>query len=215
MAFFETMREIGILPVIKIDDALQAEKLACALIKGGLPAAEITFRTEAAEEAIYRIKKHVPKAHVCAGTVLTIENAERAVAAGAEAIISPGINPAVVRWCTEHRIPVVPGCATPSDVEDCMRMGLRVVKLFPAEVIGGLKMLKALSGPYPKMKFMPTGGIGPANVQNYLKLSNVLCCAGSWMVSEGALNRGDFVEIEESARHAFMLAKKVVENEGA
>lgn len=118
----------------------------------------MTFRTDAAEEAIRRIKIEVPDVCVCAGTVLNVKTAERAVKAGASAIISPGTNPEVVRWCIAHRVPVIPGCATPTEVEACMRMGLDFVKLFPAEVVGGVKMLKALGGPYGNMKFMPTGG---------------------------------------------------------
>ena len=148
MNFRETLKSIGIIPVIQINDAEKAVPLALALKKGGLPAAEVTFRTDAAEEAIRRIKAEVPDVCVCAGTVLNVKTAERAVKAGASAIISPGTNPEVVRWCIAHRVPVIPGCATPTEVEACMRMGLDFVKLFPAEVVGGVKMLKALGGPY-------------------------------------------------------------------
>ena len=177
------------------DDAEKAVPLALALKKGGLPAAEVTFRTDAAEEAIRRIKVEVPDVCVCAGTVLNVKTAERAVKAGASAIISPGTNPEVVRWCIAHRVPVIPGCATPTEVEACMRMGLDFVKLFPAEVVGGVKMLKALGGPYGNMKFMPTGGISAQNAAEYLALPNVLCCGGSWMVPSDALKSGDFARI--------------------
>ena len=192
MNFRETLKSIGIIPVIQINDAEKAVPLALALKKGGLPAAEVTFRTDAAEEAIRRIKIEVPDVCVCAGTVLNVKTAERAVKAGASAIISPGTNPEVVRWCIAHRVPVIPGCATPTEVEACMRMGLDFVKLFPAEVVGGVKMLKALGGPYGNMKFMPTGGISAQNAAEYLALPNVLCCGGSWMVPGGLLDAGDF-----------------------
>ena len=205
MDFFENLRQVGIVPVVKINDAAKAEGLALALQNGGLPAAEITFRTDAAEEAIRRMAANVPQMCVCAGTVLTVENAKRAVNAGAKAIISPGTNPDVVRWCIEQEVPVLPGCATPTEVETCMRLGLKVVKLFPAEVVGGVKMLKALAGPYAHMQFMPTGGISPANARDYLSLSNVLACGGSWITPEKELDSGNFSVIEQLAREAAAL----------
>ena len=225
MSFRKTLKSIGIIPVIQINDAEKAVPLALALKKGGLPAAEVTFRTDAAEEAIRRephsraafaprkrairrIKVEVPDVCVCAGTVLNVKTAERAVKAGASAIISPGTNPEVVRWCIAHRVPVIPGCATPTEVEACMRMGLDFVKLFPAEVVGGVKMLKALGGPYGNMKFMPTGGISAQNAAEYLALPNVLCCGGSWMVPGGLLDAGDFDAIEALAREAAQIVKK-------
>ena len=208
MNFRETLKSIGIIPVIKINDAEKAVPLALALKKGGLPAAEVTFRTDAAEEAIRRIKAEVPDVCVCAGTVLDVKTAERAVKAGASAIISPGTNPEVVRWCIANRVPVIPGCATPTEVEACMRMGLDFVKLFPAEVVGGVKMLKALGGPYGNMKFMPTGGISVQNAAEYLALPNVMCCGGSWMVPGGLLDAGDFDAIEALAREAAQIVKK-------
>ena len=187
MNFRETLKSIGIIPVIQINDAEKAVPLALALKKGGLPAAEVTFRTDAAEEAIRRIKIEVPDVCVCAGTVL---------------------NPEVVRWCIAHRVPVIPGCATPTEVEACMRMGLDFVKLFPAEVVGGVKMLKALGGPYGNMKFMPTGGISAQNAAEYLALPNVLCCGGSWMVPGKLLDARDFDAIEALAREAAQIVKK-------
>lgn len=208
MSVRERLHSIGVIPVIKINDAEKAAPLARALRDGGLPAAEVTFRTAAAAEAIRRIKAELPEVCVCAGTVLTVETAKEAVAAGAEAIISPGTNPEVVRWCMENRVPVIPGCATPTEVEACMRMGLDFVKLFPAEVVGGVKMLKALSGPYGGMAFMPTGGISPENAGQYLALKNVVCCGGSWMVPEKLLDSDDFAAIEELARKAAALVRK-------
>lgn len=204
----QKLAEIGIIPVIKIDDAEKAVPLAKALRDGGLPAAEVTFRTAAAEEAIRRIAAEVPDVCVCAGTVLNVETAKRAVQAGASAVISPGTNPEVVAWCLENNVPVIPGCATPTEVEACMRMGLDFVKLFPAEVVGGVKMLKALSGPYGNMQFMPTGGISPENAASYLALKNVVCCGGSWMVPGKLLDQNDFAGIEALAREAAALLQK-------
>lgn len=208
MTIREKLASIGIIPVIKINDAEKAVPLARALCAGGLPAAEVTFRTPAAAEAIRRIRAEVPAMCVCAGTVLNAETAERAVEAGAEAVISPGTNPAVVKWCLEMGVPVIPGCATPTEVEACMRMGLDFVKLFPAEVVGGVAMLKALSGPYSHMAFMPTGGVSPENAAAYLAQKNVVCCGGSWMVPEKLLESGDFAAIERLARAAAEIARQ-------
>lgn len=208
MTIREKLASIGIIPVIKINDAEKAVPLARALYAGGLPAAEVTFRTPAAAEAIRRIRAEVPAVCVCAGTVLNAETAERAVEAGAEAVISPGTNPAVVEWCLKTGVPVIPGCATPTEVEACMRMGLDFVKLFPAEVVGGVAMLKALSGPYSHMAFMPTGGVSPENAAAYLALKNVVCCGGSWMVPEKLLESGDFAAIERLARAAAEIARQ-------
>ena len=207
MTIREKLASIGIIPVIKINDAEKAVPLARALCAGGLPA-EVTFRTPAAAEAIRRIRAEVPAVCVCAGTVLNAETAERAVEAGAEAVISPGTNPAVVKWCLEMGVPVIPGCATPTEVEACMRMGLDFVKLFPAEVVGGVAMLKALSGPYSHMAFMPTGGVSPENAAAYLAQKNVVCCGGSWMVPEKLLESGDFAAIERFARAAAEIARQ-------
>lgn len=208
MTIREKLASIGIIPVIKINDAEKAVPLTRALCAGGLPAAEVTFRTPAAAEAIRRIRAEVPAVCVCAGTVLNAETAERAVEAGAEAVISPGTNPAVVKWCLEMGVPVIPGCATPTEVEACMRMGLDFVKLFPAEVVGGVAMLKALAGPYSHMAFMPTGGVSPENAAAYLAQKNVVCCGGSWMVPEKLLESGDFAAIERLARAAAEIARQ-------
>ncbi len=204
----EILREVGIIPVIRLTDPNGAAPLARALSRGGLPAAEITFRSDAAEESIRRAAKEAPDVFVCAGTVLDVPTAERAVDAGAKAIVSPGLNPAVVEWCLLHGVPVVPGIATPSEAEAAMRLGLDFVKLFPAEAVGGVKMLKALAGPYADLKFMPTGGISPKNVGEYLAQKNVVCCGGSWLAPEALISAGKFDEIEALAREAADLAKK-------
>lgn len=199
------LHDVGIIPVIKMDTAEHAVPLARALVRGGLPAAEITFRSAAAADSIRAIAAEVPDMFVCAGTVLTPAVAEQAVAAGAKAIISPGLNVETVRWCIAHNVPVFPGCATPSEVEAAMREGLGVVKLFPAEVVGGIAMLKALAGPYAAMRFMPTGGVKPANVQDYLRQKNVVACGGTWLTPDDLLHAGCFDEIEALAREAAAL----------
>lgn len=201
----QILYKVGIVPVIKMDKAEHAVPLAKALMNGGLPAAEITFRSEAAAASISAIAKEVPDMFVCAGTVLTPETAQEAVRAGAKAIISPGLNVETVRWCVKHSIPVIPGTATPSEVETAMREGLKMVKLFPAEVVGGVGMLKALSGPYAGMKFMPTGGVKPGNAKDYLTQSNVVACGGTWIVPMDLLEAGKFDEIEKLAREAAQL----------
>lgn len=202
---FEQIYQIGIIPVIKINDVTVSENLGEALLRGGLPAAEVTFRSDAAPEAIHAMSQKVPDLLLCAGTILNVENAKCAVEAGAKVIISPGINLEVIRWCRGKGIPVIPGCATPSEVEACMREGLKIVKLFPAEVLGGIKMLKALQGPYGTMKFMPTGGITPTTVFDYLIQPNVVACGGSWLTPEKLLNSDQFDKIEMLAREAAQI----------
>lgn len=194
----------GIVPVIKIDEVEKAIPLARALCKGGLPVAEITFRTACAAEAIAAITKEFPNMLVGAGTVLTPEQADRAVEAGAKFIVSPGLNTKVVKHCIEIGIPVTPGCANPSDIEAALEFGLEVVKFFPAEAAGGLPMIKAMSAPYGGLKFMPTGGLNEANILSYLKYDKILACGGSYMVSSDLINAGNFDKIEELTRAAVM-----------
>ena len=198
---------IGIVPVVKIDDAKDAVPLAKALCDGGLPCAEITFRTSAAEEAIRKIHEAFPQMLLGAGTVLTTEQVDRAIGAGATFIVSPGLNPKVVKYCVDQGIPVTPGCANPSDIEQAIELGLDVVKFFPAEAAGGLKMIKAMSAPYVGMKFMPTGGINPGNVREYLACPAIFACGGSWMVPQDKINAGRFAEIEQLTAQAAALAK--------
>ncbi len=193
---------IGIVPVVKIDDANDAVPLAKALCEGGLPCAEITFRTAAAEEAIRNISKEFPEMLVGAGTVLTTEQVDRAVNAGAKFIVSPGLNPKVVKYCVDKNIPVTPGCANPSDVEQAIEMGLDVVKVFPAEQAGGIKMIKAMAAPYVNMKFMPTGGINAKNLNDYLSFPKIHACGGSWMVSGDMINAKEFDKIRDMTREA-------------
>lgn len=196
--------DIGIVPVIKIEDTAQAVPLAKALCEGGLPVAEVTFRTEQAEEAMRLISKEVPQMLVGAGTVLTTEQVDRAVAAGAKFIVSPGLNPKVVQYCIEKGIPVTPGCSNPSDVEQAIELGLEVVKFFPAEPAGGIAMIKAMAAPYTKMKFMPTGGINAKNLNDYLSFPRIIACGGSWMVKDDLIRDGKFEEITSLTREAVM-----------
>ena len=201
--------EIGIVPVVVLDDAKDAEPLARALREGGLPCAEVTFRTDAAEESIRIMSERFPDMLVGAGTVLTTEQVDRAVAAGAKFIVSPGLNPKVVRYCVEKGILITPGCANPSDVEQAIENGLEVVKFFPAEQAGGLAYIKAIAAPYVGMKFMPTGGINPKNVRDYLAYDRILACGGSWMVKGDLIQAGAFEEITRMTREAVDLAKEI------
>lgn len=189
------LSDIGVVPVIKLDDAKKAEPLAEALREGGLPCAEVTFRTDACVEAIHRMREAFPDMIVGAGTVLSVEQVKEAAAAGAQFVVSPGFDPEVVGYCVDNGILVVPGCSSPSDVGQAMQYGLEAVKFFPAEAAGGLKMIRAMAGPYSGMKFFPTGGINEGNIAEYLSCENVICCGGTWMVPEEAVRGKRFDEI--------------------
>lgn len=193
---------IGIVPVIKIEDVSKAVPLAKALCDGGLPCAEITFRAAGVDKAIRAITDALPEMLVGAGTVLTTEQVDQAVEAGAKFIVSPGLNPKVVRYCVDKGIPVTPGCANPSDIEQAIELGLDVVKFFPAEAAGGIKMIKAMAAPYGNIKFMPTGGINAKNLNDYLSFSKIIACGGSWMVNEDLIKAGQFDQITALARQA-------------
>ncbi len=204
----EKIQEIGIVPVVILEDAKDAEPLAKALCEGGLPCAEVTFRTAAAEESIRIMTEKYPDMLVGAGTVLTTEQVDRAVLAGAKFIVSPGLNPQIVKYCVEKGILITPGCANPSDIEQALENGLEVVKFFPAEPAGGLKMIKALAAPYVGVKFMPTGGINATNVRDYLAYDRILACGGSWMVSSDLVKAGDFEKITELTKEAVEIVKE-------
>ncbi|MDF2907929.1 MAG: hypothetical protein K0R34_3250 [Herbinix sp.] len=199
------IQKMGIVPVIKMDDAKDAVPLAKALVEGGLPCAEITFRTAAAEESIRLMRQAYPEMLIGAGTVLTTEQVDIAVAAGATFIVSPGLNPKVVRYCVENNIPITPGCTNPSDIEAAIELGLDVVKFFPAEAAGGLAMIKAMAAPYVNMKFMPTGGISEKNLISYLDFPKIIACGGSWMVSDELVKAGDFDKITALTKQAVAL----------
>ena len=181
-AVLDKISKIGIVPVVKINRAEDALPLAKALCAGGLPCAEITFRTDAAAEAIKIMTEHFPQMCVGAGTVLTTGQVDAAIAAGAQFIVSPGLNPRIVRYCIEKKIPITPGTSSPSELEQAIELGLDVVKFFPAEQSGGLAKIKAMAAPYTNMKFMPTGGIHAGNLNSYLDFDRVIACGGSWMV---------------------------------
>lgn len=195
-------QKLGIIPVVKLDDAKDAEPLAKALCEGGLPVAEVTFRTAAAKEAIERMVKARPDMFVGAGTVLTTEQVDAAIEAGAKFIVSPGLNPKVVKYCMEKGITITPGTSSPTDIEMALELGLEAVKFFPAEASGGLAKIKAMAAPYVNMRFMPTGGINAKNLNSYLDFPKIIACGGSWMVSDALINAGEFDKIRELTREA-------------
>lgn len=205
----EQFHEYGVVPVVVLEDAKDAIPLADALTEGGLPCAEVTFRTEAAEESIRLMSEKYPEMLVGAGTVLTIEQVDRAVGAGAKFIVSPGFDPEIVDYCLEKKIPVFPGCITPSEVAQAVKRGLKVVKFFPAEQAGGVAMIKAMAAPYTMVKFMPTGGISAKNLKDYLSFNKILCCGGSWMVKGDLVKNGEFDKIRELTKEAVELAASI------
>ncbi|HAG64112.1 MAG TPA: 2-dehydro-3-deoxyphosphogluconate aldolase, partial [Ruthenibacterium lactatiformans] len=194
--------DIGIVPVIAIDDADKAVPLAKALVKGGLPAAEVTFRTAAAEEAIKRIVAEVPEMLVGAGTVLTKEQADRAIAAGVKFIVSPGFNPEITKYVIDKGMLMMPGTATPGEMEQAMSMGLDVVKFFPAEQNGGVAKLKAVAGPYTNLRWMPTGGVNAKNLLDYLSFNKIIACGGTWMVKKDLIEGEKWDEITAICKEA-------------
>ena len=202
MDMLKQLYEIGLIPVIKIENAEDAVPLAKALIDGGLPAAEITFRTSCAAEAIANITKEFPEMLVGAGTVLTTEQVDAAIAAGSKFLVSPGLNPKVTAYCLSKGVPMLPGCSNPSDIEAAIELGLSTVKFFPAEAAGGLKMLKAMAAPYGQIKFMPTGGINADNLLDYLKFDKIVACGGSFMVRDDLVKEKKWDEITALTRNA-------------
>ena len=203
---YKKISNLGIIPVVKIEDSKDALNLGKALIKGGLPVAEITFRTNAAEESIKILTEKLPDLLLGAGTVLTVENVKKAVAAGAKFIVSPGFNPKIVDYCLENDIIVIPGVTNPSLIEQAIERGLEVVKFFPAEVSGGLKAIKAMAAAYNGIKFMPTGGINKSNITEYLNYDRILACGGSWMVKAEMIAAGEFEKIADLSREAVEIA---------
>jgi len=206
---FEQFKKIGIIPVVVLDDAKDAAPLAEALCEGGLPCAEVTFRTAAAADVIRIMSEKYPEMLVGAGTVLTKEQVDKAVECGAKFIVSPGLNPEIVKYCIEKGIPITPGTQTPSEMEQAIELGLKVVKFFPAEPAGGLKMIKALAAPYVGLSFMPTGGISAANVREYLKFDRIIACGGSWMVKADLVKAGRFDEIKALTAEAAAIVKEI------
>ncbi len=201
---FEKMR---VIPVVAIENARDAAPLADALIKGGLPCAEITFRTAAAIDAMNTMAQR-GDILVGAGTVLKVDQVKAAVDAGAQFMVSPGFNPKVVGYCVENNIAITPGICTPSDIEAALEFGVEVLKFFPAEAFGGLKTLKAMSGPYGTVRFVPTGGISPVNLAEYLQFPKTLACGGTWIAKSALISGGQFDQILSNAKEAVDLVKK-------
>lgn len=205
------LRALRIVPVIVIDDALDAAPLAAALTGGGLPCAEVTFRTPSAAEAIRRMVGEFPDMLVGAGTVLTPDQVARARDAGARFIVAPGFNPAVVDYCLEQHIPVYPGVCTPTEIEMGLAKGLHVLKFFPAEAAGGLAFLKAVAAPYVGVEFMPTGGINAKNLADYLAFRRVVACGGSWMAPNELIAQKRFGDIRAETQRAMQIVRAIGE----
>ena len=199
----------GVIPVVVINKTEDAKPLAKALCEGGLKCAEVTFRTDAAQEAIRIMSQEYPDMMVGAGTVLTIDQVNRAVSAGAKFIVSPGFDPEIVDYCIDKDIPVVPGCMTPSEVAQGVKRGLEVLKFFPAQQAGGVAMIKAMAAPYTSVMFMPTGGINADNLEQYLSFKKIAACGGSWMVKADLIDSKDFEKITELTKEAVRLVKSI------
>ena len=207
MDVLEQLNKIALVPVIAIDDASNAVDLAKALISGGLPCAEITFRTKAGRDAIKNISENVKDCLVGAGTILTLEQAKQAYEAGAKFIVSPGLNIEVLKWCNENDILHIPGCVTPTEMTCAVNNGAKVVKVFPAENVGGLKYIKSVSSVFP-LKFMPTGGINASNLEEYLSYEKVCACGGTWLAKKDMINGKKWDEISKNCMEAVEIIKK-------
>ena len=205
----EKITAMGVIPVVAIENAADAARLGDALIEGGLPCAEITFRTAAAASAIRTLCNSHPGILVGAGTVLTKSDAEIAVDAGASFVVTPGFDGGLVDWCLDKSVPVIPGVMTPTDINAAINKKLKVLKFFPAEAAGGIKTLKAISGPYGNIQFVPTGGITLGNLEEYLSLPNVVACGGCWLVKKDQISRGEFDAIETLVREAVQLVDHI------
>lgn len=198
----EELEKKRIIPVVVLRNIADAKPLAQALCDGGLACAEVTFRTETAADCIRIMSEEFPDMLVGAGTVLTASQADQAMKAGAKFIVSPGLNPTVVKHCIKKKYPVIPGVNNPSDIEAALSFGLTFLKFFPAEASGGLEMIKALSGPYPQVRFMPTGGVTPENVHTYLAFDKVVACGGTWMVRDDLIKLQNFEKIKQLTEEA-------------
>ena len=196
----DKIHEYGVVPVVVINDAKDAGMLADVLCEEGLPCAEVTFRTAAAKDAIRMMADEQPEMLVGAGTVLTVEQVEQAIEAGAKFIVSPGFDPEIVDYCISKNIAVFPGCVTPSEAAQAVKRGMKVVKFFPAQQFGGVSTVKALAGPYTTLKFMPTGGVNMENLESYLSCDKVIACGGSWMVKSELIESGQFEKIRQMTR---------------
>jgi 2-dehydro-3-deoxyphosphogluconate aldolase/(4S)-4-hydroxy-2-oxoglutarate aldolase len=205
----QQIEQLGVFPIIVIEDARDALQLGETLLDAGLPCAEVTFRTAAAEEAIRSLAQGFPELLVGAGTVLSVEQAQKAIDAGATFVLSPGFNPKVVDFCLRQEVAIYPGIATPTEIEAAMAKGLKVLKFFPAESMGGLQYLKAISAPLSMVRYIPTGGVNLQNLPDYLNFDKVLACAGTWIVKKPWLKDKDFDRIRKEAEDAVALVKKL------
>jgi len=202
MEALERMKRCGIVPVVVLENADDAVDTAKAMLRGGVDVMEITFRTAAAPESIRRVAREVPDMLVGAGTVVTLDQCMQAIACGAKFIVSPGFDEEVVAWCCENQIPVTPGCVTPTEIMAALKFDLKVLKFFPANVYGGLSALKSLSGPFGGVKFIPTGGVGPANLADFAASPTVHAVGGSWVCPKGDITAHNFEKIETLCREA-------------
>ncbi|MCP4956600.1 MAG: bifunctional 4-hydroxy-2-oxoglutarate aldolase/2-dehydro-3-deoxy-phosphogluconate aldolase [Photobacterium aquimaris] len=198
--WIDRLRALRVMPVIQIENAADAVPLAKVLVENGLPAAEITFRTAAAAESIRLIRAAYPQIVLCAGTVLTTEQVDAAIAAGADFVISPGFNPTTVKYCLANNIKMIPGVNNPSLVEQALELGVSTLKFFPAEASGGINMLKSLVGPYSQIQLMPTGGVTPLNLSDYLAIPQVIACGGTWIAPTSAITQHDWDLIAANVR---------------
>lgn len=214
MSIEDKIQSIGIVPVVVLDHSKDAGFLADALCEGGIFCAEVTFRTEAAEESIGLMTARHPDMLVGAGTVLNTEQVDRAVSAGAKFIVSPGFDEEIVDYCIERNISVFPGCITPSELAKAVKRKLRLVKFFPAEQFGGIDTIKALAAPYGNIRFMPTGGINTGNLSRYLSCDKIAACGGSWMVKKDLIKAGEFEKIKIMAEKAVQLVADIRKQEG-
>lgn len=210
MDVLKRLADSGIVPVVVLEEAKDAVPTARALLAGGVDVMEITFRTAAARDSIAAVARECPGMLVGAGTVISLEQCRTAVEAGAKFVVSPGLHPAVVQWCTKQGVAVIPGCVTPTEITAALELGLKVVKFFPANVYGGLKAMKALSGPFGGVKFIPTGGVNADNVGEYIAAPFVHGVGGSWVCAQSDIARGNFENITRlclQARQAIAAAR--------
>lgn len=208
-SFYKKLEGLGIVPVVVLDDVAQAVPMADALMAAGMCSAEVTFRTDAAADCIRAMREAYPEMAVGAGTVLTVEQVDQAVAAGAEFIVAPNFDPEVVQHCIDIDVPVLPGTVTPSEVGAAEKMGLMVTKFFPAAQYGGLNTIKAICAPFTRHRFMPTGGVSLANVEEYLSCDKIIACGGTWMVKASTFADGDFSQVQQQAAEAINMVKKI------
>lgn len=208
-SFYKKLEGLGIVPVVVLDDVAQAVPMADALMAAGMCSAEVTFRTDAAADCIRAMREAYPEMAVGAGTVLTVEQVDQAVAAGAEFIVAPNFDPEVVQHCIDIDVPVLPGTVTPSEVGAAEKMGLMVTKFFPAAQYGGLNTIKAICAPFTRHRFMPTGGVSLANVEEYLSCDKIIACGGTWMVKVSMFADGDFSQVQQQAAEAINMVKKI------